>query len=73
MSRAEFDDVQARMLSPEARLDVDQTPPERPSEVCQWSLAARAARLENLFRMLACELSYIADRDAALPGFGSGA
>lgn len=56
--------------------DVDAAEESSPS---QWarqpshsSLTARAARLENLFRMLACEASAVADQGATRPGFDVG-
>jgi hypothetical protein len=80
MSTAEFDDVHARLRRRDERLDIDETDiglgeghsPERPLEVSQWGLTARAARLENPFRLLARALSDVTDQRATLPGFDSG-
>lgn len=62
MNRGEFDEVRARPHNSEEHsgpdeididLDEGHSSPEWPRQPSQWSSAARAARLENLFRMLA--------------------
>jgi hypothetical protein len=80
MSTAEIDHAHARLLLRDERLDVDETDiglgegysPERPLEVSQWGLTARAAPLANLFRLLARALPNVTGQDATLPVFDSG-